>query len=460
MSHAVGAAGRLPEGPRGRLPGRVVRGYAAGSVATGAFGTVPGLLLLPYLTDRLGVAAGLAGGIVFLPKAWDVVLNPVAGRISDHHVSAAGPRRPFLIRAGVALAACFAVLFGGPSSPEALAAVWVVVAFLACATAYAFFQVPYVAMPAEITDDYAERTRLMTWRVAVLAFAILVSGASAPAIRDAVGPAQGYRVMGVVVALLILVGVVGAWRGTASAPVGRVHRTGGMLRDQLRIVAGAKDFRVLLGTFVLQALATGAMLAGVDYVARHVLGSSSASTLLFVCFVAPAILVTPLWERLGARRGKRWGYAVASVLLGGGALALVGARSLPAAAVYLAVAVVGVGYAGAQMFPMAMLPDVAAVDAARTGENRIGVFTGVWTAGETLGLALGPGLYAAVLALGGYVSSTDSTAAQPGSAVMAITLGFSLVPAALVALSLVLLARYRLDEAAVRAANASSPQEV
>jgi Na+/melibiose symporter-like transporter len=112
------------------------------------------------------------------------------------------------------------------------------------------------------------------------------------------------------------------------------------------------------------------------------------------------------------------------------------------------------------MFPMAMLPDVAAVDAARTGENRIGVFTGVWTAGETLGLALGPGLYAAVLALGGYVSSTDSTAAQPGSAVRAITLGFSVVPAALVALSLVLLARYRLDEAAVRAATASSPQEV
>lgn len=437
-----------------------MRGYAAGSVATGAFGTVPGLLLLPYLTDRLGVAAGLAGVIVFLPKAWDVVLNPVAGRISDHHVSAAGPRRPFLIRAGVALAACFAVLFAGPSSPEALAAAWVVVAFLACATAYAFFQVPYVAMPAEITDDYTERTRLMTWRVAVLAFAILVSGASAPAIRDAVGPAQGYRVMGVVVALLILVGVVGAWRGTASAPVGRVHRTGGTLRDQLRIVAGAKDFRFLLGTFVLQALATGAMLAGVDYVARHVLGSSSASTLLFVCFVGPAILVTPLWERLGARRGKRWGYAVASVLLGGGALALVAARSLPAAAVYLAVAVVGVGYAGAQMFPMAMLPDVAAVDAARTGENRIGVFTGVWTAGETLGLALGPGLYAAVLALGGYVSSTDSTAAQPGSAVRAITLGFSVVPAALVALSLVLLARYRLDEAAVRAATASSPQEV
>jgi Na+/melibiose symporter-like transporter len=139
------------------------------------------------------------------------------------------------------------------------------------------------------------------------------------------------------------------------------------------------------------------------------------------------------------------------VLLGGGALVLVASRSLPAVVVYLAVAVVGVGYAGAQMFPMAMLPDVAAVDAARTGENRIGVFTGVWTAGETLGLALGPGLYAAVLALGGYVSSTDSTAAQPDSAVTAIAVGFSVVPAVLVAASLLLLARYRLDASVVAA---------
>ena len=75
---------------------------------------------------------------------------------------------------------------------------------------------------------------------------------------------------------------------------------------------------------------------------------------------------------------------------------LVLSRSMPAGLVYLCVAVVGVGYAGAQMFPMAMLPDVAS----RTGEaqSRVGLYTGVWTAGETLGLALGPAVYAVVLA--------------------------------------------------------------
>ena len=427
------------------LPASARRGYALGSVATGTFGTVPGLLLLPYLTERLGVAAGVAGLLVALPKAWDVLLNPVAGRISDRSRHPSGPRRPFLVRAGLALAVCFALLFAGPASPPAAAAAWVAVLFLACASAYAFFQVPYVAMPAEITDDYAERTRLMTWRVAVLALAILASGAGAPAVRDAVGPERGYLVMGLVVAVVIAAGAVGAWWGTRTAPVGRVEPAGGSLRDQLGVIGHDRDFRRLLGAFVLQALATGSMLAGVDYVARHVLGSAAASTLLFVAFVGPALVVTPLWQRVGARWGKVRGFVAASALLGAGALALVAARQLPEAAVLAAVAVVGVGYAGAQVFPLAMLPDVAARDAARTGQGRSGVYTGLWTAGETLGLALGPGLYGLVLALGAYRSSTGGAVPQPDSAVTAIVLGFSVLPAVLVALSLLVLRGYRLD---------------
>lgn len=430
-----------------------------GSVATGSFGTVPGLLLLPYLTDRLGIAAGLAGLIVFLPKAWDTILNPIAGRISDRSSHPDGRRRPFLLTAGTALAISFALLFMGPSSPRGLAATWVVVAFLACATFYAFFQVPYVAMPAEMTDDYDERTRLMTWRVAVLALAILVSGGVSPAIRDALPRAWDYRAVGVFVALLILGGAVGAWRGTRGIPMRSFGEAGGSLREQLRIVAQARNFRLLLLTFVIQALAVGAMLAGVDYVARVRLGATGVSTVLFVAFVGPALLVTPLWQRFGEARGKRTGYLISSLLLGGGALVSLWTMRVSVTALAITVAVVGVGYAGAQMFPMAMLPDNAAVDAMRTGQNRVGVYTGVWTAGETFGLALGPLVYAGVLALGGYVSSTDGLAQQPDSALTAIAWGFGLVPAALIALSFITLARYRLDQLEVEAALVAEGQE-
>ena len=441
------------------LPPHARRSYALGSVATGTFGTVPGLLLLPYLTDTLGIAAVVAGFIVFAPKAWDVVLNPIAGRISDRSTSPRGRRRPFLLWGGVALAGCFALLFAGPAEPTTLAGAWVIVAFLGCASAYAFFQVPYVAMPAEMTSDYDERTRMMTWRVAVLALAILVSGATAPAVRDAVGGHSGYRVMGVYVAALILAGALGAYFGTRSAPSIATQAGTDGIRAQLRLVGRVPEFRTLLVTFVLQALATGAMLAAVDYVARYLLGSRGESGVLFACFVGPALLVSGAWARFAARHGKRRGYALASVFLAVGALGLLASLSGSTIIVYASTAIAGIGYAGAQVFPLAMLPDIAAVDAARTGENRIGVFTGVWTAGETLGLALGPGLYAVVLALGGYVSSTGGDADQPHSAEVAIAVGFSAVPAALVLLSLLTLRHYRLDATAVRATIDQPPGE-
>jgi glycoside/pentoside/hexuronide:cation symporter, GPH family len=201
----------------------------------------------------------------------------------------------------------------------------------------------------------------------------------------------------------------------------------------------------LLATYVVQALATGCMLAGVDYLAEDVLDRSGATTILFVCFVGPAVILTPVWSAIGTRVGKKAGYVASSAFLGGGALLVAAAQSAPAGVVYLAMCLIGVGYAGCQVFPMAMLPDAAAVDARRTGSNRAGVYTGVWTAGETLGLALGPGIYALVLAIGGYRSSTDGDVAQPDSALTAITLGISVLPAVLVALSLIWLRRYSLD---------------
>lgn len=405
-------------------------GYATGSFVTGAFGTVPGLLLLPYLTDGLAVPAAVAGLLVLVPKAWDVLFNPVAGRISDR----AGARRPFLLRGGLATAVLFALLFAGPFSGAA-AAGYVGLVFLACATAYAFFQVPYVAMAAEITEDYDERTRLMAWRMAFLALAILLSGAGAPAVRDLVG----YPGMGVAVAAVMAVGTLVTLAGTRGVPASRRTSTAASPRELPAAVRGSRPFRLLLAVFVVQAVGLGTMLAGVDYFARLVLGDQGLQTALFAGFVGPALLVMPLWQRVGRRWGKRVGLVAASLVFALAVVGLLFTRLLPVGAVLGLMAVTGVGYAGMQVFPLAMLPDVITAEEERVGATRAGLFSGVWTAGETLGLALGPGVYGLVLALGGYVASTDGSAVQPAGAVTAALLGFTAVPAVLAVVPLPLL---------------------
>ena len=169
------------------------------------------------------------------------------------------------------------------------------------------------------------------------------------------------------------------------------------------------------------------------------------STLLFVALIAPALMAAPIWGVVARRIGKERGFVITSTLFGLAALSMVLLAWFPGAWVYLPVALAGAGYAGMQSLPMAMLPDVISHDARANGEGRAGSFGGVWTAGETTGMALGGAVLTIVLALGGYVATTAGhSVGQSPSAVVAIVLGFSVVPAAFVAASLVTLRRYRL----------------
>lgn len=463
VTHATGASGprddlSRPHDRALRPDRRTIVGYAAGSVGTGGFGTLPGLVLLVYLTDALAVPAAVAGLIVTGAKVWDVLVDPFIGYGSDRDLARTGSRRRFMTIGAVALPVLFALTFAVPAAagPTA-AAIWVLVAFLLAATAFSMFQVPYIALPAELGLSYDGRTRLIAWRVAALATAILLFGAGGPALRGDGDSLSGYLLMGVVCGVLLGAGMlvtarIAPRRPAAALPAVPVAHGPAAARAWVTAVREAFDalrrsrpFRTLLATFVLQAVATGLMLAGAAYVARHVLRDEAAVSLLFAALIAPALACMPLWTRLARRDGKERGFVVATLLFAVATAGMVPLAWAPGAWVYVPTALAGVAYAGMQVLPLAMLPDVIAHDARTHGDGHGGTFSGVWTAGETAGMALGPAVLSVVLAVTGYVSTrAGETAAQPTSAVDGIALSFSVVPAVLVLLSLLPLVRYGL----------------
>ncbi|WP_067453311.1 MFS transporter [Actinomadura macra] len=434
------------------LSRRHLIGYGIGSVGTGVFSAVPGLLLLYYLTDVLGVTAAVAGVVLVVPKAWDVLLNPVVGAASDREAVRTGRRTRLLLTGSLALPVLFAGMFAAPVDSPGFAAAWTGVMFLLAASAFACFQVPYVSLPAEISGAPSERGRAMAWRVVCLTLGILLAGGLAPALSDSAGGGRaGHALMGAVVGAAMGAAMVASALSTRWIPSRPGPRSLGFAAA-LRVARGNRPFFALLASYVPQTLALAVMLAAAPYVATYRLGDYGLTSAMFVCMVGPSAFAVPLWRRLSRTHGHVPCYLLALLLFAVAAVALYPAVTSGSTATVLALtAVAGVCYAGVQLLPLSLLPETVHADAGRSGHAQSGAFTGLWTAAETGALALGPGVFALILALVSFRSSDlDSPVHQPGSALTGLTAGFTLVPALLLLLSIPPLLAYRSRAAAHR----------
>src|SRR3954470_11322295 len=97
-----------------KLSRKLTVAYGCGAIGNGVFVTVPGLLLLFYMTNILGIGAGLASAALFVPKLWDAFANPLIGGISDRSTNRYGKRRPFMLVGGIGTALSFVLLFTAP----------------------------------------------------------------------------------------------------------------------------------------------------------------------------------------------------------------------------------------------------------------------------------------------------------------------------------------------------------
>jgi Na+/melibiose symporter-like transporter len=245
--------------------------------------------------------------------------------------------------------------------------------------------------------------------------------------------------MGVGVGALVAAAALTAFVGTARAPLGRAYPSEVSLRRQLATARESPAFRALLICFVVQSVGIGSLLAGVPYLSALVWQDPAATAPLFVAFIGPAVLVMGPWSMVGRRRGKLIAYRLGSLTLAGACAALVALPLLPRALVYAVVVVAGVGYAGLQVFAQALLPDCVAHDTARTGLRQAGVFTGVWTAGQSLGMGGGALLFALLLQFTGYRSSIADGGAASTSIRVVVLIGFAMIPSLLVAAALLAL---------------------
>jgi Na+/melibiose symporter-like transporter len=140
--------------------------YGIGQAAEGLKNSAFAGILLFYYVQVLGVSPGLAGTILFAALVFDAVTDPLIGSYSDSFQSRLGRRHPFMYAAALPMALSFYLAFSPPAGlSERGLALWLFVFTVAARAAMTLYHVPHLSLGAELSWAYAERARVVAYRV-------------------------------------------------------------------------------------------------------------------------------------------------------------------------------------------------------------------------------------------------------------------------------------------------------
>lgn len=207
-----------------KLPTRLVAAYGTGQAAEGIANYLLTALLLFYYTSILGLAGSIAGVVLMIGLIFDAVTDPVVAVLSDRTRSRWGRRHPYLLASALPLGAGLVLAFRPPAfiDEQFELGLWLLGTVVGIRAAITLFHVPHMALGAELTLDYDERTRVVSARsiaavigtaVIVVSYFMLVSEFESPDYADPRLNPTPYKLhsamAGIAAALAVLVSTFG-----------------------------------------------------------------------------------------------------------------------------------------------------------------------------------------------------------------------------------------------------------
>lgn len=124
--------------------------------------------LLFYYNQVLGLTASLASAAIMIALIIDAITDPLVGSWSDSFRSRLGRRHPFMYASALPLGVSLYLAFAPPAGlSETGLFMWLTAFAVLVRTAMTFFVVPWNALFAEFSEDYVERTTVVTYRYVI-----------------------------------------------------------------------------------------------------------------------------------------------------------------------------------------------------------------------------------------------------------------------------------------------------
>ena len=283
--------------------------YGMPGLGAGYMYLLMSLYVMKFSTDVLLIAPAVMGVIFSISRIWDAVSDPIAGYLSDRTTIKFGRRRTWMLISFIPISFGFLAVFSPPESMQGQSLdLWMMIAILSFYSAITLLNVPHMALGAELSEDYHERTRLFGVRhigftlgsiLALVSMSLLISEENNPDgdVRQLASSLAFYAIGAM--SLMIFFAVSKLKENPEFQ--NRVNKNPFKAFRDVWINPHAKILIIVLFIENLGGAVIGVLTL---YVTQYIVEAPAWAPLIIFAYMLPSALSVPLWIPLSRRFGK------------------------------------------------------------------------------------------------------------------------------------------------------------
>ena len=299
--------------------------YGFGSVAYGVKDNGLKYFLLLFYAQVVGLDARLVSFAILIALVADAISDPIVGYWSDNFRSKWGRRHPFMYAAAIPLCVSYYFIWTPPQgwSDQALF-LYIVVLAIIIRTFITFYETPSTALAPELTDDYDERSNILSFRyffawfggnsMAVVLFALIFPAFVTVAITNGQFNPEAYKFFGFLGAVIMFTAIMISALGThhyiprLRKPPPKADKSLKMIFNEIYSTVSSKSFFALFFASLLGFTASG-LAAGLafyfttyfwDFTNEQIFGITLG---VFLSAFIGGLLAPVVTRKLGKKRG-------------------------------------------------------------------------------------------------------------------------------------------------------------
>ncbi len=442
----------------GRLSFWEKAGYGFGDLASVLYWQTISAYLLYFYTDVFGISAAAAGTMILVTRLWDGINDPLMGIIADRTNTRWGKFRPYLLWMSVPLAVVGVLTFSVPDFGPTGKLVYAYVTFTLLMMLYTAINIPYSSLLGVITPDSVERTSVASFKY-TFAFAsgIIVSAIALPLAThlDKTYPGKGWSITMAIFGFFAVIFFLITFLSTKER-VQPPPRQKTSIKQDLLDLAHNRPWLILLVATMLIILFVATRMSVTTHYFKYYVGAqtlsffgktytfqfdvlTSAFNTIGQAFALLGVIATaPMARFFGKKRAFIILFVVAAVTTA--AFYFFKPEQLFLIFLFQALNT----FSSGPLTPLlwAMYADTADYSEWKNGRRATGLIFSASTMSQKFGWAIGTAFAGWLMALFGFKANIiQSQEVQTG-----IVMLMSIIPAALGALSIVVMYFYKLDD--------------